>query len=70
MARILIVDDEPHMRWVLTEALTKAGHTPQGAESGAEALSVLAQSSVELVLLDLKLKGMDGLATLRAIHER
>jgi DNA-binding NtrC family response regulator len=70
MARVLIVDDEPHMRWVLTEALTKAGHMPQGAESGAEALSVLAQSPVELVLLDLKLKGMDGLATLRAIHER
>jgi DNA-binding NtrC family response regulator len=70
MARVLIVDDEPHMRWVLTEALTKAGHTPQGAESGPEALALLAHTPVELVLLDLKLKGMDGLAALRAIHER
>lgn len=70
MARVLVVDDEPNMRWVLQEALTKAGHTPHAVESGAEALALLATTPIELAILDLKLKGMDGLATLRMLHQR
>jgi DNA-binding NtrC family response regulator len=70
MARVLIVDDEPNMRWVLQEALSKAGHTPHAVASGPEALTLLATTPIDLTILDLKLKGMDGLATLRALHQR
>jgi DNA-binding NtrC family response regulator len=70
MARVLVVDDEPNMRWVLQEALNKAGYTPHTVASGPEALTLLATTPIDLVILDLKLKGMDGLATLRALHQR
>jgi two-component system response regulator AtoC len=70
MAHVLIVDDEPNMRWVLQEALEKAGYHVASAGSGEEALDVLGKSAVDLVILDLKMKGMDGLSTLRLIHER
>jgi DNA-binding NtrC family response regulator len=67
---ILIVDDEPNMRWVLGRALEQAGYTVHGASNGNEATSVLLREPVELVLLDLKLKGEDGLAVLRHLRER
>ena len=70
MAHVLIVDDEPNMRWVLQEALERAGHHVAGAASGEEALGALASRPADLVILDLKLKGMDGLSTLRQIHAR
>ena len=70
MANVLIVDDEPNMRWVLQEALEKAGHHILSAGSGEEALDTLGKSAVDLVILDLKLKGMDGLSALRQIHAR
>ncbi len=70
MAGVLIIDDEPNMRWVLQEALGKAGFDTFAAASGEEALRMLGTNPIDLVLLDLKLKGMDGLATLRHIHTR
>jgi two-component system response regulator AtoC len=70
MARVLVIDDEPNMRWVLQEALGKAGYYTHGAGSGEEALALLAETSVDIAILDLKMKGMDGLATLRHIHTR
>lgn len=70
MANVLIVDDEPNMRWVLQEALQQAGYTVAAAASGEEALAKLGGLPADLVILDLKLKGMDGLSTLRQIHAR
>jgi DNA-binding NtrC family response regulator len=70
MAHVLIVDDEPNMRWVLQEALGKAGYHTHAAASGEEALALLSERLVDVIILDLKLKGMDGLATLRQIHAR
>lgn len=70
MARVLIVDDEPNMRWVLQEALQKAGYYVAAAGSGEEALDALGRAPTDLIILDLKLKGMDGLSTLRQIHTR
>lgn len=70
MAHVLVVDDEPNMRWVLQEALERAGYHVTGAASGEEALDALGKGPVDLVILDLKLKGMDGLSTLRQIHAR
>ncbi len=70
MAHIMVVDDEPNMRWVLQEALERAGYDVLSASSGEEALSALSRAKVDLLLLDLKMKGMDGLVTLRQIHAR
>ena len=67
---ILIVDDEPNMRWVLGRALEQAGYTVYGAENGGDCLGMLGREGVDLVLLDLKLKGEDGLTILRRIRER
>ena len=70
MQRVLIVDDEVNIRWVLKEALETAGYEVLTADSGAEALALLPQKSIDLVVLDLKMKGMDGLATLARLRER
>ena len=67
---ILIVDDEPNMRWVLSRAIEQAGYTVFGAENGADCLAMLGREPDDLVLLDLKLKGEDGLTLLRRIRER
>lgn len=68
--RVLVVDDEGNMRWVLTEALTAAGYDVASVPGGADALQHMAKTPAHLVILDLKLKGMDGLATLRRLRER
>lgn len=67
---VLIIDDEPNMRWVLGKALEQAGYTVLTAGSGDEGLALLARTPVDLVLLDLKLKGEDGLTVLRRLRER
>lgn len=67
---VLIVDDETNMRWVLKEALSGLGYDTRVAAGGEEALAEMARIPAGLVLLDLKLKGMDGLATLRRLRER
>jgi DNA-binding NtrC family response regulator len=67
---ILIIDDEPNMRWVLGRALEQAGYTAHGASNSDEAINVLLREAVDLVLLDLKLKGEDGLVVLRQLRER
>ena len=68
--RLLIVDDEANMRWVLKEALSGSGYDVYVAATGEEALGAMAAAPADLVVLDLKLKGMDGLATLRRLLER
>ena len=68
--RVLIVDDETNMRWVLQEALGEAGYEVISAGNGQDALDAMGQSPADLVVLDLKMKGMDGLATLQRLRER
>lgn len=60
---VLVVDDERAMRESLEEILTLEGFQVTLAESGEEALEVLRNAPVDLMLLDLKMKGMDGLQT-------
>jgi DNA-binding NarL/FixJ family response regulator len=70
--RILIVDDHPVVRAGLTSMLaTQPGLTVVGsASSGEEALTMLDQHETDLILLDLRMPGMDGLTTMRAIAKR
>ena len=67
--RTLVVDDEAGIRFFVQEALRRAGHQVAAVSSGEEALARLEEESFDLAIVDLRLKGMDGmevLATLRA----
>jgi DNA-binding response OmpR family regulator len=66
---ILVVDDERAMRESLEEILTLEGFQVTLAESGEAALDVLRQTPVDLILLDLKMKGMDGLQVTEAAKQ-
>ena len=66
--RVLVVDDEPLIRWSLTERLRADGHEVLEAESAVDALEKAA-TGVDLVLLDYKLPDEDGLTVLRKLRE-
>ena len=66
---ILVVDDELPMRESLREILELEGFQVSLAESGEVALEVLRQVPIDLMLLDLKMKGMDGLQTTEAAKQ-
>ena len=63
--RVLIVDDEPQIRRFLKPALAAAGYEVLTAETGQEALRVLASAAPDVVVLDLGLPDMDGKDVLR-----
>ena len=67
---VLVVDDEDEFREVTTKILSKRGLQVQGAESGEKALAILEHSRIDVVLLDVKMPGMDGIETLRQIRSR
>jgi DNA-binding NtrC family response regulator len=62
---ILIAEDEPFQREMLRDFLEGEGHQVTESEDGASALRLLAKGSFDLVLLDFKMGGMDGLEVLR-----
>ncbi|PIE01259.1 MAG: hypothetical protein CSA81_12415 [Acidobacteria bacterium] len=67
-AKILIVDDNELNRLVLRDLLRSSGHIPISAENGIEALEVLENKSVDLILLDVIMPKMDGFETLKRIR--
>ena len=69
-ASILLVDDDAAFRHVMAGELKRAGHTVATAGTGAEAMQKCQDLEPEVVLLDLRLPGMDGLDVLKAIRER
>jgi len=66
---ILIIDDEANIRQTLTRILQNAGCTVSTAINGAEALHRIAVASYDLILLDLRMPGMDGIAVLKEIRQ-
>jgi len=64
-ARILVVDDEKLIRWSVGERLQRDGYEVIAAESGEQALEMLSANTPDLMLLDVRLPGLDGLATLQ-----
>jgi two-component system, OmpR family, KDP operon response regulator KdpE len=66
--RILVVDDEPQIRRVLRTSLIGAGYEISDVRTGEEAVERLHSESCELVLLDMNMQGMGGLATCREIR--
>ncbi|MSQ02221.1 MAG: sigma-54-dependent Fis family transcriptional regulator [Myxococcales bacterium] len=69
-ARVLIIDDEPTLREVLSMVLGKAGYEVRDAPSGEAGLRVAAQWFPDVVITDLTMPGMDGLEVLRQIKTR
>jgi len=69
-ARILLVEDELNMARTLAKNLERAGHAVEHAPHGEAALARLGQASFDIVLTDLKMPVMDGMALLHAMHER
>jgi len=65
---VLVVDDEQEFLDITVKRLEKRGLKVQGAESGEKALQILLHSSTDVVLLDVKMPGIDGIETLRRIR--
>jgi DNA-binding NtrC family response regulator len=68
-ARILLVDDEPDMLENCSRILSRQGHTCMTAANGREALAILERERPDLLVTDLKMPEMDGMALLRHAHE-
>ncbi len=64
-ARVLVVDDEKLIRWSVAERLQRDGYEVLSAESGEQALEMMAATPPDLMLLDVRLPGIDGVATLQ-----
>ena len=69
MNRILVVDDEPTLRMGFTFALKTEDCAVDSASNGREALEKIASEDYDLVILDLRMPGMNGLETLAAIRQ-
>lgn len=67
-AEILIVDDEPLIREILTRKLRDSGYRPIPAENAFEALNTMREHPCPLVLSDIMMPGMDGIALLKALR--
>ncbi len=67
---VLLVDDEKHFREILVKRLGQRGIVAQQASDGEEALRLLEEKPVEVVVMDVKMPKMNGIETLRHVKER
>ncbi|HVX72975.1 MAG TPA: response regulator transcription factor [Devosia sp.] len=69
MPRVLVADDEPNIREVISFALERAGYGVATARNGSEALQQLRRGPVDLIVLDIGMPEMDGLEVCRQIRK-
>jgi DNA-binding response OmpR family regulator len=70
VSRVLIVDDEPHLRLLYETELRLAGHETMTADSAVQGLEYVETMKPDLVVLDIRMAGMDGIEALQRILER
>ncbi len=68
-ARILVVDDEPNARAALRTLLSEEGYSVAEAADGMDALEILREQSMDVILADVRMPRMDGVALVRAARE-
>jgi DNA-binding NtrC family response regulator len=68
--KVLIVDDEKDFVEMLSLRLSEVGEKVTPAYSGQEGLETLEKTSIDVVILDIKMPGMDGIETLREIKKQ
>ncbi len=69
MHRILIVDDQIGIRRLLTEVFREYGYQIETCSSGMKALEIMTEFKPDLVLMDVKMPGMNGIDVLKRIRE-
>jgi two-component system nitrogen regulation response regulator GlnG len=70
MSRILVVDDEPSICWAFRESLSDEGHTVDVAPSAEEGLRIASATTPDVLVLDVRLPGIDGLSAIAAFREK
>jgi CheY-like chemotaxis protein len=70
VARILIVDDDSAVRATIQLILERAGHSVVAAGDGRNGLAVFEAGDFDLLFLDIFMPGMDGIETMRMVHQR
>lgn len=66
---VLLVDDDEPMLTALSRVLSRIGHVAKLANSGEQALEIVKKDPVDVVVMDVRMPGRDGLETLRAMRE-
>ena len=69
MANLLIVDDEQGIRQLLTLVFGRAGHKVRAAENGRQAMALLREEPVDLIVSDIKMPDMGGIELLQQARE-
>ena len=70
MAKILIVDDDSAVQATIRLLLERAGHSVVGASDGRKGLAIFESGDFDLLFLDIFMPGMDGLETMRLVHQQ
>jgi DNA-binding response OmpR family regulator len=68
-ARVLVVDDELHVRSALAHSLRIVGYEAEEAESGEQALEMLSRTAYDVMVLDLRMPGMQGIEVMERTHQ-
>ena len=68
--KVLIVDDEPHLRLLYETELRRAGYETMTASNALQGLEFVDTMKPDLVILDIRMAGMDGIEALQRILER
>lgn len=69
MPRILVVDDDPHIRGILCFALSRSGFETTTAGDGTETLATFQATAADLIVLDIGMPEMDGLEVSRQLRK-
>ena len=67
---VMVIDDEPHLRITASQTLELAGYTPHCFESAEQALAALPNDFPGVIVSDIRMPGMDGMALLHELHSR